>query len=450
MALIYYYISLKFYLLFNPHKNFWGFIALFGMVLISILYGRGFAELLNGNLFLFNESVYEKIKLGLLVLVATFTFFRGFFPTYKPVPSLFKKFHPLNSRFRFILNYLSDFVSLYFFVMSAFIISYVFFSTEMNLGYSYLIIVTLLGSHMLRRSFQTIIENKKSFSLLNSISISVAIVISAISIWSFLDYQVSTIWLGTGLIIAFILITYTIEEKSDNEVTNVSVTNGNNKSIWNISLNLFLKNKFVRTPIIFGLSFKIIILTLDILIYSKSGIHFGNNLFIVFLFASPIIIFTYIFNNVWGYYKNYWFVIDQRLSGGKSIFKMYVYILWLPILVDMIISLTYLIISPSNLLFEGLVMYFISLITLTIGGFIWSMFNPSSVEQGLSFKVNTTILGSITSIIVVSSFMLLFISPWFYLIVPIYLILSVGIYLWMTSVYPRKRFYIFQNIYKDH
>lgn len=447
MALIYHYLILKLYLLFDPRKNIWGFSALIAMVFIAILYGKGFSLLTHGEIIQMNESVSEALKSGLAVFLALFTFTRGFFPSYKPVRSYFKRFHPINGWLKFILNYLSDFISLYFLTMGSFIISIIYFSPTIAEVYIYLLIVSLIGSHLARRSFQTVIENRISFSKSNVITLLIAITIFLISVVSFLIYQIPTALFITGVVLSFIIIAYTLEEKCDKEEGDF--LNSKKTGVRNVSIDLLIKNKYVRTPLIFGYFFKIVILILDLFIYSKSQTHFGNNLIIIFLFASPLILFTYIFNNSWGYFKNYWFVIDQGLSNGKSIFKMYLYILWLPLSFDLVISISYFILTPSNILLEGLIMYFISLIILTLGGFFWSMFNPSRVEQGLSFKVNSSILGSITSIAIVSSFMLLFISSWFYLIIPIYLIISVGSYLWLTSKYRKKRFYIFQKVYKS-
>src|SRR5699024_1371530 len=151
-----------------------------------------------------------------------------------------------------------------------------------------------------------------------------------------------------------------------------------------------------------------LMLSADLIIYFKTGAHFANNVFIVFLFISPIILFTYLFNNIWGFLRNYWLITDRSLSAGRDLLKIYLKILWLPLVVDVIISMTYLALAPSNLVLPGISMYVASLYVLTAGGFFWSSQVPARVEKAFSFKANTSTFGSIVSIGIVSSFLTLF------------------------------------------
>jgi len=155
-----YYLWIKLKLIFSPRNNIWGFGALLLFMLFAFLYGIGIATFMNGDFFELTETMRRSFEIGLPGFIAAITFLRGFFPSYKPIRSHFRSFHPIPPVLRFMLNILSDLISGYFIIMASFIAAFFFFSTNAGLEYLVYLILALIGAHMLRRFFQTLFENK--------------------------------------------------------------------------------------------------------------------------------------------------------------------------------------------------------------------------------------------------------------------------------------------------
>ncbi|MEX2632664.1 MAG: hypothetical protein WD267_01420, partial [Balneolales bacterium] len=410
--MIVYYLLTKLKVVFSPRNNIWGVLALALLIPVAILYGIGVANLMDESFFELTESMIRTFEMGLPGFIAVITFLRGYFPSYKPIRSHFKSFHPISPLVRFMLNILGDFISVFFITIGSFIGALYFFSTTIGLEYTVYLILALTGAHILRRCFQTIFEykfniNRRTFSLLFICTALILLFMGLLFIFE--DF---TFWISIGGFISILLTDLALEELCPKERTVLKSTGNASR---NLSIDLLLRNKIVRTTLLVAMIFKVVMLSLDLIIYLKTGVHFANNIFIFFLFISPLIIFTYLFNNSWGYFRNYWLFSDRAHSTGQDMFNMYLKILWLPLSTDFTISMTFLILSPADLLLPGISMYMVSLFVLTVGGFFWSIQVPVRIEKIFAFKANTSTLGSIFSIGVVSSFLALFISDWFYL-----------------------------------
>lgn len=440
-----YYLWLKLKLVFSPRNNIWGFVGLVLLIPLAILYGQGIATLIDGRFVEFTKIVRSVFKMGLLGFIAVITFVRGFFPSYKPIRSHFKSFHPIPLVSRFMLNILGDLICGYFIIMSTFVVAFFFFSNTVALEYLLYLVLVLIGAHILRRFFQTLFENKVKFNRQSFLLLFTCISLFLLSAGLLFFFERFAFW---GIISCFLFLSFgdfVLEELCPKERMGSKSTGKTNR---NPTIDLLWQNQTVRTTLIVAVFFKVLILSLDLIIYSKMGAHLANNVFLIFLFISPLILFTYLFNNSWGFFRNYWIITDRSLSTGQGLFNIYLKILWLPLAVDVIISMTYLAFGPSNLILPGISMYVASLFLLTVGGFFWSIQAPVQVEKAFAFKVNTSTFGSVVSIGIVSSFLTLFISEWFYLLVPIYIILSLIMLKWVFNNYPSKQENIYSELYK--
>lgn len=439
-----YYLWLKLKLVFSPRNNIWGFVGFVLLVPLAILYGKGIATLIDGGFGEFTKTVISVFKMGLLGFIAVITFVRGFFPSYKPIRSHFKSFHPIPPVLRFMLNILSDLISGYFIILGTFVVAFFSFSTTVVLEYLVYLVLALIGAHVLRRFFQTLFENKVKFNRQSFFLLFTCISLFLLSA-GLLFFERFVFWGIISCFFSLLFGDFVLEELSSKERMG---SKPKGETSRNPTIDLLWQNKKVRTTLIVAVIFKVLILSSDLIIYSKMGAHLANNVFLIFLFISPLILFTYLFNNSWGFFRNYWIITDRSLSTGQDLFNIYLKILWLPLAVDVIISMTYLVFGPSNLILPGVGMYVASLFLLSVGGFFWSIQAPVQVEKAFAFKVNTTTFGSIVSIGIVSSFFTLFISEWFYLLVPIYIILSLIMLRWVFNNYPSKREKIYSELYK--
>src|SRR5699024_10933544 len=330
-----YYLWYKLKFVFSPSNNFWGFIFFLLLIPLAVFYGMGAAILVDGDLIELSESTSRAIEMGLLGLIAGTTFLRGFFPSYNPIRSYFKNFHPISPLSRYMLNIIGDLISGYFVIMGIFVAAFFFFSTTVAIEYLGYLVIALIGAHISRRFFQHLFENKikpdRQFLYLLLACLSLFFLSAGFPFFT----EGFTFWPIVSCFCFLILADFVLEELCFKEQEKSKSTARTNR---NYTINLLWQNKTVRTTLIVAETFKVLMLSLDLILYYKTGAHFANNVFIPFLFVSPLILFTYLFNNSWGYLRHFWITADQALSTGRDLFWLYLKILWLPLVLDFIIS----------------------------------------------------------------------------------------------------------------
>lgn len=444
MDLIFYFTAIKVKKLFNPRQNTLEFLALLFFVFMGLSYGWGFAGLLDGRFFETPDHFSASFKNGFLMLIGIFTLGRGYFPVHTPLQSCFRPFHPLGPLTRFLLHYLNDLLATYFLAFGAFIFSVVVFSASLDFGTGLQFVFALVGSHCLRRIIQTATEHK----LIIGKKARIWLILSLSAIAVALTVQIFTggvYYLISEFVFAILIfVGYVVEEETYREEAQ---SHQSEKSALSFSFDMVWRNNTARFSILIAFLFKAFLLLIDTITYNKSGRHLFGNIFIVWLFASPAILFTYVFNNTWGYWRNFWLLLEKSLGGGLAVIKMAFRLLWIPLLADFLISLVYFCFS-DHLLGPGLAMYLCSAFVLGSFCFFWSTQFPSFIQNPVSLKTNTSTLSSIATVLIVSSLLLLFVSPWFYLLLPLYLLLGCLVLLGIMNDYPAYREKMFLNLFK--
>lgn len=446
MDLILYYIPLKLRQVFNPVQNTWGFIGLLSFLLLGLFYGAGIAAIVDGN-FLENADIaVEDVQVFLLLLIAGLTFIRGYYPSYRPLQSWFKPFHALSPGQRFLLNYCNDLLATYFFSMASFIIVLVTFSETIRYTFGLQMGFVLLGVHVLRRMLQTVTEHKLYFTRTTRLLLTLPLAVLAMVLVLLLlqsEYQ----FLLSGLAFAALLAAgFVLEELTRREAIQV---HGTGKAGRSYSVDLILQNKSVRVSLLMALVFKSLFLLLDLFFYAKKGSHMFGNFALMWLLVSPAIIFTYVFNNTWGYLRHLWLLADRATADARDLFVLLWGLVKRPLLLDFCITLLYLTFQEDDLFVAGISMYVCCAFLFTVMSLYWSGAHPIYIDKPVSMKANTSKLASVVLLLVTSSLLLLFVSVWFYLLLPLYALAGYWLLLEILKAYPQQRQKLFLKLFKQ-
>ncbi|MES1181593.1 MAG: hypothetical protein ABUL44_02245, partial [Flavobacterium sp.] len=201
-----------------------------------------------------------------------------------------------------------------------------------------------------------------------------------------------------------------IHTKSINSVVE---TNYIKRSKWiNIVQKAFLKKKAIRTAIIFGFCFKMLMIIIFVTLFEKKPSLLdpeGSFQFVICLMISPIIIFNYVFNNLWGYLKHIWLILF--LSGRKGVFRLTYIKLLLPVLfVDFLFFIVFVELTKQSFL-KYAVFYFCCLLIYLPLSFITCVLRPKPVSKAISFnsfEASTSV--SISAALILITFILHYFS----------------------------------------
>lgn len=251
-----------------------------------------------------------------------------------------------------------------------------------------------------------------------------------------LDYFPITVF----LLISGFFQEYTIKERQNYEFSGTSV-------VSNINLKLLLNNKKARLPIIIGLMFKLIILIGDLLSYKFEGKHLFDGQIIIWLFVSPLMIYTYVFNNIWGFWKSIWLNLELRIGNYKPMVIQGFRYMVLPLIIDAVITIPILLSSWNDFQFI-LLFYLTSSCYLFSTSFLWSLIVPRKITTTFQMKGSTSTLSSLTSAAGVLILATIKMNYWFYVLIPVFLILA-GIALSVSiDIYRDKKYLLTAKILK--
>ncbi|WP_460635053.1 hypothetical protein [Larkinella harenae] len=142
---------------------------------------------------------------------------------------------------------------------------------------------------------------------------------------------------------------------------------------------VFMSNAKARNAFAFGLLIKVVFLFFQ-------GSLFAGNVFtaeyIQKLYVSPLILFTYVANNLWGFFPTVW--VNSAMGKPTAAYRLYLQILILPLLLDLFITLGVTVytqlIGPNLILF-----YMLCTILLCLNGMIFSFYKAFEVHNSLNF-----------------------------------------------------------------
>jgi hypothetical protein len=440
MDLVLYTLKLRLGQILSPRKDWKSFVFFLLLLGLSVLYAHGIANFLDSEkLYDSSPQAYELLKPGLFVFIVGLTLLRAFLPSYKRLTSWVQPFQPISKPKRYALKLLSDFSSSYFLSLSLAILYLVLQSENFSWYDGAGLMLVLFASHVLRRCLQILLENRMVMKFTPSVVLAafVLLILGLQFGWPFyrmgnLDFLLISVLLlmGAG---------YCLEELNWKENRTFS---GPAFTFRNAIHSIFLRTKAVRASLLIGFVLKSFFLTA---LYQTS--EEGRSIFLMVIFSSPALLFTYVFNNAWGHFRNTWKLVDGCAGDGITMLKYYLKFLSLPLLIDFLIFLVF-------LFFEGNIMYYLlvygtSLVLLVANGFFWSMQSAFYVKKMvMGMKNNTSVSGSIISMLLVGSLVAVDSLLWTGVMAGGYLLLSLSVLVYLVKDYPSYRSRMFQKLYK--
>ncbi|MCC9134906.1 hypothetical protein ACFSKU_19600 [Pontibacter silvestris] len=394
-----------------------------------------------------SEKVIGYANLALLAI----TVLRGFFPAYIARVEIIQRIYPIKPLKKFWVEMVVELASPFYFIL----LNFLFLLFLMAPSYSFLhlmqSVLVLLTAHVIKRSLQIFVERKMRWSHKHFIA-------SAVFTGAFIALQVRTpmyepaaSWffliahtVAFGFFIAANFFLEQAAAEPRRKVVNYS-HNGRRSLSW----RLFKNHKPARQLIIFGLAFKVLMLAADAGAFAAKGHHLYDQNKVIWMFMGPLVLYTYVFNNVWGFYKNLWLTTERTTGNYKDFLKAILLPLAIPLLVDAIVSILYAaFFNHENMLFI-LLMYVTSVLVLTPVGIVASFVSPKVVKGSLmSFGSKTSYLYTFISMTLFAMLFLPMLHPLLYLIYPLLIAGALFALVAVLKEYPKYKYKLFETLYK--
>ncbi|GAB3532781.1 hypothetical protein GCM10027443_17090 [Pontibacter brevis] len=393
------------------------------------------------------EQVVEYSNLFLLVIIIL----RGFFPAYIPKAGVIQRIYPISPLQKFWTELTVELVSPFYFIALNFLIFLFLMAPTYDLVHFLQSVLVLLTAHVTLRSLQVFVERKinwaSSYFYMASVMAAAFVALQVrvpmfrpTSDWLMLVVHASALGFFTTA-------SYFLENAATDARRKVVTYSSSARR--SLGWRLFKNHKLARQMLIFGMVFKVIILAVDATSYLKKGNHIFDDIFSLWLFVGPFVMFSYVFNNVWGFYRNLWLTIERSSGSYKDFIKASLLPLRVPLLMDAVLTFLYVtFFNHENALFIVL-MYLASILVLTPFGIIASIVSPRAVKGGLfSFSAKTSYLYNFIAIILFSMLFLPLIHPLLYLVYPL---LIGGVFFALVAVlreYPAYKHKLFETLFK--
>jgi len=440
--MIAYFLYLKFKIGLLSLKKPWSLFITVILLLISWWYGMILAKFVDK----LNSGASELFSAGevtnyVLWALGIITLGRMIIPSYKPQQNIFPCYYPLSRIQHYIFSLTNDFFTPYFFYILLFLVSGSYYLETGKMAFFFSGLFVIISAHILRRLIQYNID----FKLKKNGYILFSVILAAMGgMLFFLPVLINYTWpKGVLVLVTLLVFGYLIDgaiiENRKSEYLNQS-------KHYNSYIKLIFNNAKARLPLIVGVIFKVVVLLILRIKITRDGSADGLML-IFWMFASPLITFTYVFNNIWGFWPDLWLNIETHTGRFLDFIKQGLRLLIFPLIIDMLVSIPILFITLDD---PKLILsfYFTSMFYLVSFSFLWSLIGPKQIVKTFQFKGSTSIVGSMISIVGIFLLGTLKINIWFYLLIPLYVVISVlAIYL-SFILYNEKKYKVTETITK--
>jgi len=439
------------YLLFIRLKSF--FLGLKNPVNIGLtlfatltawLYGWALAGIINkAELGEIGRATPQAIINYTLVAIVGFVLLRMIFPRYKPQRQYLPKFYPLSRLQHYSISVVSDLTKPLLVGIAFFIVICCCYLQHSKFAFLFLGLSALITAQLLRRLVQYGIDYRKK-SIGNALFAISWVIPLLLSIFyaNFSPYiKIMSLLLPVYLMIIGYLLELTILENRKIQISGGAINS-------NLYLKLIVNNPKARLILMVGFVFKFLLLIGDYMMFKSKGKHLFDGQIVYWMFASPLILFTYVFNNAWGYWKSVWLNFELRAGTYKEMTQFIARLLVIPILIDAAVTLPLLLLSWKQAQFIVL-FYVVSLIFLVSFSFLWSLLLPMSIRSTFQMKGSSSFISTLVSMVAVISLSLLKLNYWFYILIPFYLFLSYMAYKFSLDLYKVKKYVLVSKILKE-
>ncbi len=397
-----------------------------------------------------NQSVPQLLEYANLMLLAAIIL-KGFFPSYVPKTAIIQRIYPIPPLQKFRTEFLVELVSPFYFIVLNFLILLFLMSPANGVSELLQSLLVVLTAHVTLRSLQVFVERKirwrHSYFYMAAIMAAAFVALQA----RVPMFRPTSDWLMQVVHMAalgfFITSNYFLEQAAiEPRRKVVSYSSTARRSLgW----RLFKNHKLAKQMLLFGLVFKAISLALDATVYLRKGEHLVDEIVWLWMFVGPLVIFTYVFNNTWGFYRNLWLTIERSSGSYRDFIKASLLPLRVPLLLDAVLTFLYVtFFNHENALFI-VMMYLAAILVLTPLGIIASVVSPKPAKGGIfSFSAKTSYLFNFISMALYGMLFLPRIHALLYLLYPL---LIGGVFFALVAVlreYTRYKHKLFEALYK--
>ncbi len=425
-------------------KNPWNSVLTLGAILTIWFYGWGLATIINKAIQGETGHVTPQTVINYaLAAILGFVLFRMIFPRYKPQKQYLPKFYPLSRLQHYLISVVSDLTKPLLVGIAFFMVICFLYLQDLKFTFLFLGLSALVTGQLLRRLVQYGIDFRKRS--VGNVLFALSWVIPLVLIVYFASLspyiRVLSFFVPVYLFAIGYLLELTILENSKSQIAGGAWTG-------NLYLKLLVNNPKARLILMVGILFKVFLLSGDYMMFNNKGKHMFDGQLVYWIFASPLILFTYVFNNVWGYWKSIWLNFELRTGSYKEMTQFVARLLVIPLLLDAAITLPVLLMS-WNLAQFVVIFYIVSLLCLISCSFLWSLLFPISIRNTFQMRGTSSFVSSLVSMVAVISLSLLKLNYWFYILIPFYLFLSYMAYKLSLELYKVKKYVLVNKILKD-
>jgi hypothetical protein len=239
--------------------------------------------------------------------------------------------------------------------------------------------------------------------------------------------------------IGYIIDCNVIEKKSSIKKT---LMVGNDKNIY---FRILINNSTLRVPLLIAFAFKMAILIIDFISFKIENQHLFEGI-IYWLFASPLILYIYAFNNMWSFIKELWLSMELNNGSYQYMIRMGLKLQAIPLLIDALITIPFLFFGGEDI-WIALIIYFFSIVYLSFSSFLWSLLFPKHITT-LIQRPSTSYFSIIFSAAGIFIIYGIKINNLFFLVIPIIILASVLFLKLSVNLYKRTKYNIFNIIKK--
>ncbi|MDX5438305.1 MAG: hypothetical protein LPK03_13965, partial [Pontibacter sp.] len=376
---------------------------------------------------------------------------KGFFPAYVPKANLIPQLYPVSALQRFRTELVVELVSPFYFVLLIFLGVLYVLSPHYTMLHLLQSILVILTAHVTLRSLQVFIERRMRWGSANFYSAVimagafVALQARAPMYYPITDWLLLVVHMAA---LSALTVSNFLLEKAAAEPRRKTV-NYSSDARRSLGWRLFKNHKQARQMLIFGFVFKAIILGADALAFTKKGEHVLDNIVTLWVFVGPLVVFSYVFNNVWGFYRNMWLTVERSSGSVKQFLEVTWMALRVPLLIDAVLTFVYVAVFNHEKALFIVLMYMAGVLVLTPLSIVASIVSPKTVSGGLfSFSANSSYLFNFISIGVFSMLFLPLIHPLLYLVYPILIGGAIFALVAVLREYPRYKYKLFETHFK--
>jgi|AntRauTorckE6833_2_1112554.scaffolds.fasta_scaffold00773_10 hypothetical protein len=437
--MIWHYVALRLKHLAHATRNTENVLIAALIVVIVLVYALMISTLLNktaaGEV---DAAGYEQVFRYALLIIVLLTLGRAILPAYVPQRQFFPKHYPVSLLRRYLVALLRDFLGTYFFYLVLAIVLIATGIHQQSVYFLFTALMALIASHLLRRLLQYGIDyplKREGYAVLT-----VTLLVVVMLVWqqagaSYI-HPLMALALPAVLFVGGLLLEASVTGAVRNHTINIPFRG-------RLYLKLLFHNGKARSLLIMAFVFKVMLLAADIFHIHTEGTPMTESSIILWMVASPVILFTYVFNNAWAFWPGLLDILLRSEPRFRALAYLQLRLLLLPLLADMVLTFSVLWVTWGNP-FLVTAYYFGATVPLAALALYWSMTRPKSIQSTFQLKGTSSILASFISMVLLLALTLLRVSPWFYLMIPLYIGIGIAVYHHSKSIYPTRKYSLMQ------